>query len=243
MSVNACAAIVEKGDPERFRAVMASPVAAREILFPLFAFNVEVTRAPWVTKEPMIAEMRLQWWRDALEEIGAGGTVRKHEVVDALAVILDPEAAEALDELIVARRGDIYKEAFEDQSDMDGYIDATSGNLMWTAARLLGGKDQQKCRDFAFGVGVSNLLRAIPALEDKGRIALVDGTQSGVKTLAHRGLKRLRGGDTVRPVKLSGFLAAVTLKQAIKSPARVAEGTLEIGPIKQGFLLAKASLF
>ena len=33
--VTACAAIVEKGDPERFAAVMASPVAAREVLIPV----------------------------------------------------------------------------------------------------------------------------------------------------------------------------------------------------------------
>ena len=50
---------------------MAAPLAARQILFPLYAFNVEVARAPWVASEPMIGEMRLQWWRDVLEEIGA----------------------------------------------------------------------------------------------------------------------------------------------------------------------------
>ena len=51
---------------------MAAPVEARRVLFPLYAFNVEVARAPWVTSEPMIGEMRLQWWRDALEEIARG---------------------------------------------------------------------------------------------------------------------------------------------------------------------------
>ena len=76
MSFDACAALVERGDPQRFRAAMAAPPEARRVLFPLYAFNVEVARAPWVTQEPMIAEMRLQWWRDALEEIAMGGRVR-----------------------------------------------------------------------------------------------------------------------------------------------------------------------
>ncbi|MBT6544979.1 MAG: squalene/phytoene synthase family protein, partial [Rhodobacteraceae bacterium] len=67
--LNACAALVERGDPARFLAVMAAPVQAREVLFVLFAFNLEVARAPWVTQQPMIAEMRLQWWCDALDEI------------------------------------------------------------------------------------------------------------------------------------------------------------------------------
>ena len=142
MSFEACAALVEKADPLRFRVAMAAPVPARRILFPLYAFNVEVARAPWVTQEAMIAEMRLQWWRDALEEIGQGGNVRGHEVVDGLAQILDAEGAACLDGLVAARRWDIYKDAFEDAAHFDDYIDATSGHLMWTAARLLGAADE-----------------------------------------------------------------------------------------------------
>ena len=63
MTLEACAALVERADPVRFRSVMASPPTARSVLFPIYAFNVEVARAPWVTEEPMIAEMRLQFWR------------------------------------------------------------------------------------------------------------------------------------------------------------------------------------
>ena len=70
--VIACAKLVERGDPLRFRAVMAAPSDLRPALFTLFAFNLEVARAPWVTKEAMIAEMRLQWWHDALGEIANG---------------------------------------------------------------------------------------------------------------------------------------------------------------------------
>ena len=76
MGFEACAGIVERGDPERFLAIMAGPVAARRILFPIIALNIEVSRAPWVTQEAMIAEMRLQWWRDALEEVAEGKEVR-----------------------------------------------------------------------------------------------------------------------------------------------------------------------
>ena len=49
--VKACAALVHRADPDRFMAVMAAPVPARPLLFPLYALNVEVARAPWVTQE------------------------------------------------------------------------------------------------------------------------------------------------------------------------------------------------
>ncbi len=242
MSLNACAEIVERGDPERFRAVMAGPVEARRILFPLFAFNVEVTRAPWVTQEQMIAEMRLQWWRDALEEIGQGGVVRKHEVVDALAEVLDPQAVGCLDRLIVARRWDIYSDAFDDGAHLASYLDSTSGNLLWTAARLLGGTNEARVRDFAYGVGVSNLLRAAPELDARGRKPLVDGTLVGVKSLATAGLARLKNGAAPKPVKLTGFLARPTLRRAVSDPSRAASGALELGPMRQGVALLRAAL-
>jgi phytoene/squalene synthetase len=111
MSLQACANLVSRADPERFFAAMAAPIAARAVLLPVYAASIEVARAPWLTQEPMIAEMRLQWWRDVFEEIETGRP-RKHEVVDALAPVLGPKGAAALDAMVLARRWDIYKEGF-----------------------------------------------------------------------------------------------------------------------------------
>ena len=241
MSLNACAALVEKADPMRFRAAMAAPVSARRVLFALYAFNVEVARAPWVTQEPMIAEMRLQWWRDALDEIAKGGPVRKHEVVDELAVILDADAAQMLDALVAARRWDVYTDAFEDQSHFDDYIDATSGNLMWVAARALGQAQETTVRDFAYASGVANWLRAVPDLEERGRKPLVDGTVAGVRDLAKTAKGKLQTAREVRqsvtqgarPALTSGYLARPVLSQAIKSPLLAAQGGLGFGPMRE----------
>jgi len=72
VSINACAALVEAGDPDRFLAAMAAPADVRGRLFVLYALNLEVAKAPFVTKEPMIAEMRLQFWRDVVADAAAG---------------------------------------------------------------------------------------------------------------------------------------------------------------------------
>ncbi|KJZ20004.1 squalene/phytoene synthase family protein [Loktanella sp. S4079] len=241
MSLNACAALVEKADPERFRATMAAPVGARRVLFPLYAFNVEVARAPWVTQEPMIAEMRLQWWRDALEEIAGDKKPRKHEVVDALAEVLDAEGAALLDGLVAARRWDIYKDPFEDAAHFDSYIDATSGHLMWTAARLLGQRDEAVIRDFAYAAGVANWFRAIPDLEERGRKPLPDGSEAGVLSLATRAEAQLiaaieqRNGvaSDAAPVLYSGYLTRPVLHQIRKDPGKVARGALGLPPLRE----------
>lgn len=242
----ACAAQVERGDPERFASVMASPVAARGVLFALYAFNLEVARAPWVTAEPMIAEMRLQWWRDALEEIRTGGTVRRHEVVTPLSRVLDAEGAVLLDQLVQARRWDIYRDAFEDAGHFAQYLERTAGHLMLVAARCLGKVSREQALDAGYAQGLAAFLRAVPELEAKGRVPLVDGRAEAVAVLAQDGLMRLdRVGPVARPVRpafLAAWQARPLLARAARRPGRVADGTLALSDLARRVRLARVAL-
>jgi phytoene/squalene synthetase len=248
--LNACADLVRRGDPERFLAAMAAPVEARKVLFPIYAFNVEVARAPWVTNEPMIAEMRLQWWRDALAEIREGGTIRRHEVVTPLAGLLDAEGADLLDQLIEARRWDINRDPFEDAAHFNRYLEHTAGHLMLVAARALGPVDAAIIRDAGYAHGLAGWLRAVPALERANRVPLIDGRAAAVKALAGEGLARLkhargmRGSVSaaVRPALLPLWQTATILKRAWRDPARVAEGRLDSAPaLSRLHLMARAA--
>lgn len=247
--LNACAALVEKADPDRFAAAMASPVAARAMLFPLYAFNVEVSRAPWVTQETMIAEMRLQWWRDAVEEIEKSAQVRRHEVVTPLSNVLSADLAPLLDRLVAARRWDIYKDAFEDAAHFERYIQETAGNLMWVAARALGAaarpETEKKVRALGYVQGLSRFLQAVPALEAQKRIPLVDGRAEEIAALAKcaldacptRAAVRNALGSQARAAVTEAFLARPLLEQVVASPQKVAQGTLQVAPFKRSFLL------
>ncbi|MCR8549750.1 squalene/phytoene synthase family protein [Salipiger sp. P9] len=232
----ACARLVERGDADRFAAAMAAPVAARKVLFPLYAFNLEVARAPWLTQEAMIAEMRLQWWRDALEEIRGGGVIRRHEVVTPLALVLDAEGAGLLDRLVGARRWDIYRDAFEDAGHFTRYIEETSGHLVLAAGRALGGMPKAVALDAGYAAGLAQFLRAVPELEAKGRVPLVDGRPEAVAALAQDGLMRLARaraglGEVPKPARaalLAGWQAGPLLRQAAREPGRVADGALRL---------------
>ncbi len=249
MSLTACAQIVDRGDPDRFRAAMACPPQAREILFPLYAFNVEVSRAPWVTQEPMIAEMRLQWWRDALDEIATGKPVRAHEVTTPLTQTLDTEAAEALDAVVASRRWDVYKDAFEDAQHFVEYLRNTGGTLMWQAARLLGAPDDQKLAVTNIGAATatSRYLAAVSALEASGRVPLVNGTREGITTLAlnaaadagsaRKVAKRLP--PQARAALIEAWMAKPILLQIASEPARVADGAVGLSPLRDRLRLAR----
>ena len=241
----ACAEIVRRADPMRFQAAMAAPVAARGVLFPVYAFNVEVARAPWVTQEPMIAEMRLQWWADVLEEIGAGGAVRRHEVATQLARVLDAEGAALLAGLVAMRRRDTAREPFAEEADLIGYLEATSGNLIRAAARALGPADEDVLRDAGLALGLANWFRAIPALEAAGRRPLPDGRSEAVAALAREGLRRLTRARAGRagvsraaaPALLPMWEVGPVLRAAVRRPARVARGALDPAPVRSRFTL------
>ncbi|MGH1354445.1 MAG: squalene/phytoene synthase family protein [Thalassovita sp.] len=230
----ACAELVQRADPDRFRVAMAAPVPARLVLFPLFAANVEVSRAPWVTQEHLIAEMRLQWWKDAFEEIAAGGNVRRHEVVTPLTRVLDARGAQLMLELAEVRSWDIYRDPFDDAAHFQRYITATSANLMLAGARALGDVDDSAVLDMGYAAGLANFLAAVPALEKAKRVPLVDGRPEAVAALAQDGLARLKRARSARglvpqvvaPAMLLGWKAEGILKRAAAQPQRVAAGAL-----------------
>ena len=252
MSLQACADIVRQGDPDRFRAAMAAPVEARRALFPLYAFNVEVARAPWVTQEPMIAEMRLQWWRDALDEIGSGGAVRRHEVTTPLTEVLRGAAIdpETLDAAVAARRWDIYREPFEDEAHFLDYLDKTGGGLMWASARALGAKaeDEAPVRGVGVAMALANWFRAIPALEALGRIPLADGRPEAIRRLARDvGLARLKaargtGFGPATAALRAAWMAGPVLEIAARHPDQVAAGTLDPSDARKSLSLAWKAL-
>ena len=231
----ACAGLVERGDPVRFRATMAAPLAARSVLFPLYAFNLEVARAPWVTQEPMIARMRLQWWRDALEEIGAGGVIRRHEVVTPLALAIRAEDAAVLDALVAARDRDVEGDVFGDPSDMWRYFEATAGGLITVAARRLGSGE-------ALGpvagrvLGLVNWLFAVPALRAAGRSVWPEGAEVPAlvrAALADLAEVRRRWSEVpvaARPAFYPMAGAGVVLRRALRSPDLIEADGLAPGP-------------
>ncbi|WGI20886.1 squalene/phytoene synthase family protein [Amylibacter sp. IMCC11727] len=230
-----CAETVRTSDPDRFLSAMTASGAVRDALMVLYAFNVEVSRAPWVTAEPMIAEMRLQWWLDAVEEIFDGGEVRRHQVVTPLAELVRAQGLRRdwLDGVIQARQWDIYKEPHANDAALKQYLDATGGGLMGLAVAVSGG-ESEAAYDYGAGCAVARLLMAVPALEEADRYPLVDGTQAGVKTLAEAGLARADAArqdlrKIPRPARAAlraEWFARGVLKQAVNNPALVGAGLL-----------------
>jgi phytoene/squalene synthetase len=230
VTVEACARLVERGDPDRFRVAMAAPPAARAALFPLYAFNLEVARAPYVTREPLLAEMRIQWWREALAEAAAGAVPRAHEVAGPLGrLILDRGLDVApLDALAEARRRDVEARPFGTQ-EVRAYLRATGGGLMRATCAALG-EDRPEAEGAGLAGGLAAWLLALPNLASRGR-GLEDATPDTVRSLADEGLAALAAarrhpfGPAV-PALRASFLARPVLSHASRDPQAALDGRL-----------------
>lgn len=245
----ACAGLVQKGDPDRFAALMAARPQARPALAVLYAFNLELARAPWVAKEPMIAEMRLQWWVDVVAEAAP----RAHEVAGPLHALIRERAlpVAVLQAMAEARRWDVWSEAFADPAAFQSYLDDTSGGLMALSAQALGGDAAavETARQVGRAAGLAGFLRAVPALEARGRLPLVDGRPAAVQALARAGLLQLHSARKgraalrgfARDALLAGWQTEALLRLAASDPMAVAEDRLTLSEFRRrGSLLWQA---
>ncbi|MDE0057528.1 MAG: squalene/phytoene synthase family protein [Defluviicoccus sp.] len=159
-----CAAEVRRLDRERYLAALFAPSGRREALFALYAFNLEVAKTAEVVSEPMLGEIRLQWWREALDGIFAG-SVREHPVVAALAEAVEAhELDRARFEAIVdGRAADLDPDPPPDMYALEAYAGATAVPLVELACQILGaGEAMAAARAAGLGLGLAGVLRAVP---------------------------------------------------------------------------------
>jgi phytoene synthase len=154
---------VRHSDPDRYFAALFASAPLRAHLFALYAFNHELARVAESVREPMLGEIRLAWWRETMEGARAG-TPRNHDVARALAAVFKAhDLPEALfDALIEARRFDISDAMFPDMAALEAYVDASSGNVMRLASRILGAENEDLARSAGLAYGLTGLLRALP---------------------------------------------------------------------------------
>ncbi|MBV9542065.1 MAG: squalene/phytoene synthase family protein [Alphaproteobacteria bacterium] len=163
MSADAVAQLVRSADPDRYLSALFAPAEKRPLLFALYAFNIEIARVADTVRQPMMGEIRLEWWRETLA--GAKqGVPRNHDVARALTDLLlrVDLPIELFEGMLTARGFDSSAEAFADRAQVEAYCDATSGNLMRLAARILGGEMEEAAHHGGIAYALAGILRSLP---------------------------------------------------------------------------------
>lgn len=142
-SAGHCADLLRMRDEDRWLAVQYAPAPLKRRLIALYALHTELRRVPFVVSEPPLGEIRLQWHRDALNEIREGKTPRRHPLVEELAAagIADDAFRPFLDDAIDAAARPLYGEGFSSEQDFFNWLQNAEGSVDALAVKISGGDD------------------------------------------------------------------------------------------------------
>src|SRR6516162_223944 len=161
------AALVRRHDRDRFQTVLFAPVARQEALFALYAFNYEIARARESVTQPMLGQIRLQWWRENIAAAFEGGGIRQHPVVEAITATIREFGLtrDHFDRLIDAREIDLADEPPASLAALEEYAEATSARLLYLALEVLGAHNStagEAARNIGIAYALAGLLRLLP---------------------------------------------------------------------------------
>jgi NADH dehydrogenase [ubiquinone] 1 alpha subcomplex assembly factor 6 len=165
-SVPNLADLARRNDPDRYLTALFAPPESRPHLFALIAFNYEIARVREVVTQPILGQIRLQWWRDALEQIHAG-TPPAHEVARALSGAISETGLDraGLEGMIDAREADLAEGPPARLEDLLNYAEDSSGALtvlMLQALDAVTPASEEAGRGVGAAYALVGLLRSIP---------------------------------------------------------------------------------
>lgn len=203
-----CGGLVRRFDRERYLVDLFAPDDRREALFALHAFNHELAKTREVVSEPMLGRIRLQWWRDGVATIYAGGAVLRHEVLQPLAEAIGGFGLTRthFDRLIDARERDLDDAKMATTAEFEAYAEATCVPLVDLALEVLeagGAAAREAARHVGVAWGVAGLIRAVPFHVAQRRLLLP------CDLLTHVGVDRADLLAGHRPPALKGAIAGL----------------------------------
>jgi len=171
------------GELDRYLAALLAPRHVRSDLIALTAFLAEVARVAGIVSEPMMGEIRLQWWREALAGGGADGPTGS-PVADAFRQTIERHALpeDLLLSVIEARSRELDGRFPASKQVLEGYFREGEGAAFRLAARILGAGEGYEVDGVlaaaAQAYGRVRLLRSLPLNLAKGRSPLLIRTTS-----------------------------------------------------------------
>lgn len=167
-----CTRELRSADPDRWLTTLFAPDERRPGLHALYAFNAEIARAREVVSQPMIGQIRLQWWREAWEGIWENRP-RNHPVVTALHAHCRNLDREDVFTLIDARETDMEMVPPADMNALLKYAEASSTPLMRMACTILEERiDDEILRPAGTAYALTGILRATSHLAAQHRVYL-----------------------------------------------------------------------
>ncbi len=222
-------------EPDRYLSALYAPEPARSRLIALAAFQAEIARIPTTVREPLLIDIRLQWWRDSLHALRQGSATG-HPVADSLAEplragLFPPGLLLGMIDATAAQRP---LAAWTDPQELRGHCARLHGGAFALAARALGAQHSDGLEVAAQAAGHAYGLARLLATAKPIDSALRDAT------LAHC---RKAHAEAIRAVaRLDSALAPGFLPLAMVTAYASAAPGADISPLRRWWRLWRAQL-
>jgi phytoene synthase len=175
---------VKARDRDRYLSVLYAPAAARPALLALHGLDLELAQVVASTSEPMLGEIRLAWWRDALVALDTGA-VPAQPLLALIAAEVLPRGVSGAD---LALLEDRWLGLIGSDDVPESHV---AGGALFALLARLGGGEAQAARRLgeAWVVGEPAALPVAPPLRPL----------LGLVQLAARDAARARGGQGREP--------------------------------------------
>jgi len=169
----AAADLVKLRDRDRYWSALFAPASKRRGLLALYAFNAELEHIALSAREPMAGQIRLQWWRDAID-LASPGTKSGHPLADALtATIIENDLPKArFIGIVEARTLELFGDPPADIPALKAALQAGDGAVFELAASILShgidpganknGVSGEAARQAGLAHGLTQALRTVP---------------------------------------------------------------------------------
>lgn len=155
-----------RGEPQRL-VLRHAPAAAREALAVLFALDERLGDIVRTTREPLVGQMRLTWWRDALTALDEGGPAPAEPVlVEVQRVLLSRGVSGASLAPMAEGWMMILHDGFATDGSAAEYASLRGETLFAAAARVLGAPEGPMLREAGRGWALGDLAANISSASD-----------------------------------------------------------------------------
>lgn len=192
-SYSHCGALLHEEDRDAWLAALFVPTPLRPHIHAIDAFFAEIRRVRDRVRQPLAGELRLQWWRDAIEGEARGGT----QANPVAAALLDTVSRFHLSrgtliDALDAHGGALYGAPPAGVADLEGFFDRTIGASLRSQVKVLLGPaslDGEATRHAAVALGTVDILRYLAHYVNRGFAVIPD------EVLARHGMEQgsLRG--------------------------------------------------
>lgn len=227
-------------DPDHYFSTIFAPREKRTALLTLYAFNNDLDRIPDSVSEPMLGEIRLQWWRDVIEKADTEQKTGNPLADQLIRVLSDYDLPLIrLQELIDARSFELSGEPMPDLQSLRNYVKKTEEALCLLSCKILENEITRNStaliRQSAFIYKVANLLASATRDRKKGRRYIPDDSREDIVYFLETEFADFKSAAKELPSKFSPAFLPVTLTEAyIKKATGVnkagADSNMQINP-------------